>query len=239
MYVFPGKTLNLKVEFTLGEDPASPEVAAYVVRDQTGEVQSATPIDVIDGDTDAWLSVPASIHVLTPGEKYRQHRIDVSYTVANMAIDRSYSYYVVPDLFLAHTANELRTVLGVSPLEIPNNQVEFYRAYIDLSAGRDGDAFIEALTGNDIDLKFAAQQLIFWHTAQLLLPSVRMQSLKSIESETSKMTRMATSTNVGALEDLVAERYLYYLSLIQVSGNASAPTFFIVDSPTDPVTGAA
>lgn len=238
MYVFPGKTLNVKIEFTLGEDPASPDVAAYVVRDQSGEVLPATPVTVADGDTDAWLSVPASIHTLSNGEKYRQHRIDVSYTVANMALDQSYSYYVVPDLFLAHTANELRTVLGVSPLEIPNNQVEFYRAYIDLSAGKYGDAFIAALNGSNIDLKFAAQQLIFWHTAQLLLPSVRMQSLKSIESETSKLTRMATSTNVGALEELVAERYLYYLSLIQVSGNSNPPTFFIVDSPVDAITGA-
>lgn len=237
MYVFPGKALNVKLEFLLGDDPASPDVAAYVVRDQSGEVQASTPIAVPNDETEVWISIPASIHELAPDEKYRQHRIDVSYTVANMPFDMSYSYYIVPDLFLAHTANELRTVLGVSPLEIPNNQVEFYRAYIDLSAGKDGDSFIAALTGNDLDLKFAAQQLIFWHTAQLLLPSVRMQSLKSIESETSKLTRMATSTNVGALEELVADRYLYYLSLIQASGNSNPPTFFIVDSPTDPITG--
>lgn len=239
MYVFPGKALNVKIDFVLGDDPASPTIAAYVVRDQAGEVQASTPITVAEGDTEAWITIPASIHSLAPDEKYRQHRIDVSYTVANLPLDLTYSYFIVPDLFLTHTANELRTVLGVSPLEIPNNQVEFYRAYIDLSSGRDGDNFIAALTGNDLDLKFAAQQLIFWHTAQLLLPSVRMQALKSVESETSKITRMATSTNVTALEDLVSDRYLYYLSLIQSSGNTPAPTFFIVDSPTDPITGAA
>ena len=237
MYVFPGKALTVKIDFLLGDDPASPTTAAYVVRDQSGEVQGATPINLHEGDTEAWITVPSSVHTLAPGEKYRQHRIDVSYIVANMELNSSYSYFIVPDLFLSHTANELRTVLGVSPLEITNNQVEFYRAYIDLSSGRDGDSFIAALTGSDLDLKFAAQQLIFWHTAQLLLPSVRMQSLKSVESETSKMTRMATATNIGALEDLVNDRYLYYLSLIQSSGNIPAPTFFIVDSPSDPVVG--
>ena len=238
MYVFPGKALNVNIEFVLGDDPASPTVAAYVVRDQAGEVQSSTPITVPTDATDVWVTIPSSIHTLLADEKFKQHRIDVAYTVNNMPIDLSYTYYIVPDLFLSHTANELRTILGVSPLEIPNNQVEFYRAYIDLAAGRDGDAFFAALTGNDLDLKFAAQQLIFWHTAQLLLPSVRMQSLKSVESETSKITKMATSTNISALEDLVSNRYLYYLSLIQASGNTSPPTFFIVDSPVDPITGA-
>lgn len=237
MYVFPGKALNLKLEFLLGDDPASPSAAAYIVRDQSGEVVPSTPIALGQGETEAWISIDGDVHSLTPEERFRQHRVDVTYTVNGLVFEFSKSYYIVPDLFLAHTADELRNILGVSLTEVSNTQVEFYRAYIDIAAGRDGDDFFNALQGDDFNLKFAAQQLIFWHTAQLVMPSVRMQSFKTVESETSKITKLATSTNIVALEDMIAERYAYYLSLIQSSSSYTPPTIFMVDNPTDPITG--
>lgn len=237
MYVFPGKALNVNVEFLLGEDPASPSVAAFVVKDQTGEIVPSTSISLNPGDTDAWITVPPAVHVLPSTERFRQHRIDVTYDVNNLVFDMSRSYFIVPDLFLSFTSDDLRGVLGVGASELQASQIDFYRSYIDLAAGKYGDDFFNALTGNDLNLKFAAQQLIYWHTAHLMLPTVRMQAIKTVESETSKLTKLATSTNLNALEEMIDDKYAYYLSLIQTSSSALPPTIFMVDNPTDPITG--
>lgn len=236
MYVFPAKTLNVLVKFTIGDEPASPELAAYIVRDMNGEVVSSTLIDVADDATEAWISIPATAHTLTPGEKYRQHRIDISYDVANMVFEKQIAYYVVPDLFISQTPSEVRQILGATEHEIPDQEIDFYRSYIDLSSGKYGDDFQRALNGTDIDLAYAAKQLIFWHTLMGLFSIVRMRYYKTVESETSKITRLGTATTLDPLEKLINSRYDYFLAMIYTA-TSSVPSIFIVSTSTDAITG--
>jgi len=237
MYVFPGKTLNVLVNFKIGEDPASPTLAAYVVRDMNGEVVASTPITIAQDETSAWVAIPASVHTLDPDEKYRQHRIDVTYTIEGMVFENQYAYYVVPDLFISHTAEEVRKILGASDSEVPDSAIDFYRSYIDLSSGKYGNDFLAALNSANLDLVFAAKQLIFWHSLSGLFSLVRMRMFKTVESETSKITRLSTITSLEPLEKLINDRYDYYLSLIYTSGAVANPPLFIVTTPVDPVTG--
>lgn len=237
MYVFPGKTLNVLVKFTIGDEPASPELAAYIVRDMDGEVVSSTAIDVATDATEAWITIPADVHELDAGEKYRQHRIDVSYDVSNMVFDKQIAYYVVPDLFMSQTPAEVRQILGATAQEIPDGDIDFYRSYIDLSSGKYGDDFQAALNSNNLDLVFAAKQLMFWHTLLGLFSLVRMRYYKTVESETSKITRLSTATSLDPLEKLINSRYDYFLALIYTSAASPSPAIFIVSTPADPVTG--
>lgn len=237
MYVFPGRTLNVHVQFQIGDDPASPTLAAYIVRDMDGVIVQSTPITVAPDKTDAWITIPANVHALDAGEKYRQHRIDVSFTAENMVFDKQYAYYVVPDLFISHTADEVRKILGASQTEVPDSDIDFYRSYIDLSSGKYGDDFLAALSSDNLDLVFAAKQLIFWHSMLGLVPVLRMRQYKSVESETSKITRIATSQSLEPVEKLINDRYDQYLSMIFTSTTPIAPAFFIVTTPVDPVTG--
>jgi len=237
MYVFPGKTLNVRVDFKIGDDPASPTVAAFVVRDMDGIVVTSTPITIVSGATSAWIVIPAIAHVLTGGEKYRQHRIEVSYEVSNMVFDIQYAYYVVPDLFISHTPDEVRLILGVNDVEVPDADIDFYRSYVDLSSGKYGEDFLTALSSADMDLVFAAKQLLFWQTLLNLVPITRMRLYKSVESETSKITRLSTSTSLQPVEALINARYNEYLAIIYTSSPLVTPTLFVVTSPADPVTG--
>lgn len=237
MYVFPGKTLNVRVEFKIGDDPASPELAAYVVRDMDGIIIASTAITIEPDATEAWISVPANSHTLSSGEKYRQHRIDVTFETANMIFEQQYAYYVVPDLFISHTPDEVRRILGATAQEVPDDDINFYRSYVDLSGGKYGDDFIAALNSTDLDLVFAAKQLIFWHTLLSLVPVMRMRIYKSIESETSKITRLGTVSSIEPVEKLINARYDEYLALIYTSVAPVAPALFVVSTPVDPVTG--
>lgn len=238
MYVFPGKALNALVQFKLGDDPASPSLAAYVVSDGTTDIVPSTPITVNPGETEAWINIPGSANTLLPDEKYKQLRIEVSYVIDGLSFDNYLSYFVVPDLFLDYGIRQVRTLFGSSDIELNDSDIDFYRSYIDLSNSAIGDDFLAALLGTEPQRKLAAKQLVFWYTMQTLLPSVRMNMLKSVESETSKMTRMATSTNFDAIADLIKERYALYLSLISASGTTSSPAFIVLDAPVDAITGA-
>lgn len=237
MYVFPGKTLNVEVEFKIGDDPASPTLAAYVVRDMNGIIVNSTAIDVEPGATSAWVTVPTSVHTLAVGEKYRQHRIDVTFEIDSMVFEQQYAYYVVPDLFISHTTDEVRKILGASEGEVPDSDIDFYRSYIDLSSGKYGDDFIAALNSSNLDLVFAAKQLIFWHTMLGLIPHMRMRLYKSVESETSKITRLGTTTSLEPVEKLINNRYDQYLAIIYTSVSPVAPAFLVVTTPVDPITG--
>lgn len=237
MYVFPGKSLNVLVEFKLGDDPASPSLAAYTVSDGNGEIVSSTAIPVEANATSAWVTIPANTHVLDDGEKYRQHRLDISYTINGLVFDNYFSYFVVPDLFLDYGIRNVHTLFGSSNLDLSDENIDFYRSYIDLASGPLGDALVESLNGDDMQRKLAAKQLIFWHTMQIVLPALRLNMLKSVESETSKMTRMGTSTNFEALADLIKDKYALYSSLVAATGATTAPTFLLVDAPTDVITG--
>jgi len=238
MYVFPGKTLNKLIEFQAGGSPVSPELAAYIVRDIAGEVVPSTNIPVEPDAVSAWISVPSSAHTLDPNERYRQHRIDVSYTADGLQFDSYYAYYVVPDLFISHTAEDVRSLLGLSASELPDDQVNFYRSYIDLASGEYGEDFLNALNSTDLDLVFAAKQLIYWQTILSLFSTVRMSLYKSVESETSKITRLGNASSLDPLESMINDKFALYLSIIQSTSNVVAPVVFIVSTGTDPVTGA-
>lgn len=236
MYVFPGKPLNVLIKFTVGGDPASPTLAAFRVVDADGEVYALTPITIPSGATEVWVSIPDTAHSLAPGEKYHQNRIEVTYTVNGLIFEEHMVYFVVPDLFLDFSARNARLVLGMSEEEFRESDVDFYRAYIDLASGDVSEAFLDALDNSDTSLRIAARQLIFWHTLWLMLPGLRMNTLKTVESETSKMTRMATSTNFDQLAALIRERYNLYLNLINTNV-ATAPVLLVLDAPTDAITG--
>lgn len=238
MYVFPGKSLNKLIEFQAGGNPVSPELAAYIVRDIAGEVVPSTNIPLVPDDTSAWITVPASAHQLDVDERYRQYRIDVSFTHNGLQFDSYYAYYVVPDLFISHTAEDVRSLLGLSAADLSDDQVNFYRAYIDLASGEYGTDFLNALNGGDMDLAFAAKQLIYWQTILTLFSTVRMSLYKSVESETSKITRLGNASSLDPLESMINDKFALYLSIIQSTSTAVAPVVFIVTTGTDPVTGA-
>jgi hypothetical protein len=237
MYVFPGKPLNANVEFLLGDSPVSPSIAAYVVTDQAGEVQPSTPITVDPENTFAWVSVPGSVHQLDPGEKYRQLRLEVSYTIQNMVQETHVPYFVVPDLYLDYGPAQVTKLFGSTETDLRSEDIDFYRSYIDLANGSFSDAFLNALNGSDPQLQLAAKQLIFWYTVQLVMPAARLNMLKSVESETSKMQRMGTASNFDSIENMIKARYDYYLAMITTSTSDVGPTLLVLDSPTDAITG--
>ena len=238
MYVFPGKSLNVLVEFKLGEDPASPSLAAYKVVDADGEVVGSTPITIPQGATQVWVTIDASAHTLDPSLAYNQHRLEISYVINGLSFDNYMSYFVVPDLFLDYGIRNVRTLFGSTTMDLSDENIDFYRSYIDLTSGALADAMVEALNGSDMQRKLAAKQLIFWHTMQTILPAVRMNMLKSVESETSKMTRMSNSSNFDTLITMIKDKYALYASLVAATTATSAPTLIVLDAPTDAITGA-
>lgn len=238
MYVFPGKPLNVLVEFKLGDDPASPSIAAYTVSDGAGEVVASTPITIAPDATSAWVTVPAIAHTLAPTDKYKQHRLEISYSIDGLVFDNYISYFIVPDLFLDYGINNVRTLFGSTQLDLSDENIDFYRSYIDLVSGPLGDALFAALNGVDMEKKLAAKQLIFWYTMHNLIPSVRLNMLKSVESETSKMTRMGNTVNFDMLADLINDKYALYASLVSATTATTEPTLLVLDAPTDAITGA-
>ncbi len=237
MYVFPGKPLNVLIEFKLGDDPASPSNAAYVVSDGDGIISGPTTITLDPGKTSTWIAVPAIIHELDATEKYAQHRLEISYVIDGLSFDNYISYFVVPDLFLDYGIRNVRTLFGSSEMDISDENIDFYRSYIDIASGPLGDALFEALNGTDMQRKLAAKQLIFWHTMQIIVPSIRLNMLKTVESETSKMTRMGTATNFDDLIDMIKDKYALYASLVAATSTSTAPTLLVLDAPTDAITG--
>lgn len=237
MYVFPGKALNVLVEFKLGEDPASPTLATYRVVDSDGVVVATTNITVPSQATQVWISVGANNHTLTSPLPYKQHRLEISYTISGMVFDNYMSYFVIPDLFLDYSIHNVRTLFGATPMDLPEENVDFYRAYIDLTSGPLADAMVESLNGTDDTRKAAAKQLIFWQTMRDLLPSIRMNMLKTVESETSKMTRMGNTTNFDVLIAMISEKWDYYKHLVNASVPEGALTLLVLGTPTDAITG--
>lgn len=237
MYVLPGKPFNYKVEFTTGDDPASPSVAAYSVTDKDGVVVASTPITLVSGAESAWISIPGVNHTLDSGEKFHHLRLEVTHTTDGMVFVQYVTYFVVPDLFLGYTQGTVRSLIGLSKAEMDDEEIDFYRSYIDLTTGELGDAFYSALTGSDVSLQFAARQLIFFNTIHILLPQIRFNVLKSLQSETSKMERMSNAGSIEKLENFIHDRMTYYTALISTT-TAISPVFLILSSPTDPITGA-
>lgn len=238
MYVFPGKSLNVLVEFKLGEDPASPSLAAYRVVDSDGVVVESTPITIPAGETQVWITIDGDAHTLDPLLPYEQHRLEISYVINGLSFDNYMSYFVVPDLFLDYGIRNVRTLFGSTTMDLSDEHIDFYRSYIDLTSGPLAEAMVAALNGTDMQRKLAAKQLIFWHTMQTILPAVRMNMLKSVESETSKMTRMSNVSNFDALIDMIKNKYALYASLVAATTATTAPTLIVLDAPTDAITGA-
>lgn len=237
MYTFPGESFNVRVQFKAGEDPASPDLAAYEVHDMSGLVQSSTPIDVTQDATEVWITVPQSVHTLGTDEYFKHLRITVTYTTNGLTFKQYYSYYVVPDLFLNFNDKLAYASLGVVAEDAVNVSFDYYRAYIDLITGALGERFAEALFGDDLTMQNNARQLIFYQTLLTVFPQVRIGMLKSIQSETSRVERMSSERSFSTVERFIKDNYDLYYSLIRASGTPTNMTFLVLDTPTDAITG--
>lgn len=238
MNVFPGKQLTVPVRFEVGGDPVSPTIAAYRVVDQSlTEVVPNTSVTVPPGATSVYVIIPSTAHTaLNVGEKYRPLRLEVSFTADGGVFEKYYMYYVVPDLFLSFDDVNARLLLGLSEGDFTGISIDYYRAYIELATGPIGDDFYNAIIGSDPDMATVARNLVFYAALRSLVPSVQMGTFKSLESETSKVTRFDVDYERYAA--YIDQQYsLYYSQIALISTPQTAPTLLVLDAPTDAITG--
>lgn len=235
MHVFPGKPLSIRVEFEVGGDPVSPTAAAYEVIDRDHDI--VVPSTSITPPIDKWIVVPDTAHVaLATGEKFRQLRMDVSFTADGGVFEKYYVYYVVPDLFLTFDNSTARLTLGISGEEYASLNIDYYQAYIDLATSEIGDEFYTAITGTDQDQSTLARNLVYYAALRTVLPVMQLSTYKSIESETSKVTRF--DMDFEKVNTFIEQQYQLYYAQIKVLGTPNvAPTFLVLDAPTDAITG--
>lgn len=233
MYIFPDRVYNVRVDFKVGDSLVSPTSASYEVVDSTSTIVPSTPLAITPGETGAWVTVSGADNQLGFNQPFSQRRIEVTFIFGGMEFVAYTTYYVVPDLFIDFTPASVKSMFGLSDVEISDSEIDFYSSYVDLARGPNSEALLEAIANNDPNVN----QLILYTTMFNLLPSIRFRAVTSIQSDTSKMSRALDKNSFAPIQDFITTRYNYYVGLVLMPTTTYSPALLVTDTPTDPITG--
>jgi hypothetical protein len=236
-----GNDITFDIELMAGGLPVQADggTVKYTVRDQTGATLPGLDQSVLAvPGTTASISVEAAGNTLAAGSDTESRFVTVAFKVAGQTRQQQASYGLYPFLPIEANEDAVRAMMGVSPEELPDEDIEIVPSYFHM---RDqyGTDFTDAFTTGG-PKRTAANRALAAHAALNTLSSLQLRLVQSKQVENQQFSRWATVDFAKLKIDLTAlvGSNIALLSDALAKDLIAIPTFFVVSLPIDPVTNA-
>lgn len=234
-----GEDLTFDIEIIVNGVPSQPDegTVTFSVRNQSGQVIAGLnqqPITV--PGTTASIRVPADANALADGSDTESRFVTLSYIAGGQSRQQRAAYSLHPFLPIEASEDAVRSLLGISSDELPDDDIELVPAYYDLLA-ENGDVFRDAFTSTNM-LRGHANRALAARAALDSVPSLQLRIFQSRTSENSSFGRFAAVDFERLKSDLRDQLAAALKSVTAPTTSVVIPTLFVVSSPTDVVTNA-
>lgn len=238
-----GQAVTLDVLFEQGVDTVIPDVASvtYTLYDNNGaQVSGAVDVAVTTDGTST--SVPITIASGKNGKTglFEHRTLVVKYKLNGGDRQQQLQYRLTDFVPMTATADGARSLIGAARNELPDQDLDFYQAYIEVCA-EISSASVNAALISAGQANFSANRAIVCRALLDLLPSLQFRLVQSSKSNTAQISRF-TKVDFVALTDFLTTLYNDALEIIDPSEPTSdvfgAGVLIGVTSPdVDPITG--
>lgn len=185
------------------------------------------------------LVLPGAANMLG-GTDFESRTLTVNYAVGGAPYQFRESYRIGPFVHFVADPKFVRTLVGLAPVELPDEDLDLTMAYFLVAEDVDRDVLDEALAAG-VSVSLWANRAIAWRSLIEIVPSLPLRALASEESKSASVSRFRT-VSVAELTNQIFNGYIQALSEIRTVYSlpvptVTLPTIFIVARDTDPITG--
>lgn len=228
-----GEACTVTIDYKVDGDFVIPTEARMTMRDQTGSVVSGlqdTPLAV--DSSSVQTAIPSSANQLPSGNEtsaFRFIQVVFSYQGEEHRLDLNYG--IRPFVPFTSTCQDVRSELGLDFSELPDPQIDLYRAYLLLQSDYD---IYSALTSGDATGIYASQAIAI-KAAIECTSSLHFRAAVKIKSEDNSIERKS-DFSVEHIQKHLGERLSRFLDLMEGVDTPTIPSL-VVATPTDAITG--
>lgn len=203
------QSVTLTVDFLVGGEfvMAAANSVTYTVRDNAGQAISGLVDVAVNNNAEATfvnLTIPALNNSISISEMAERRFVTVSVTDAD---GRSYTFYdsyrIHEFLLCAADEHTVRSILGLSASELPDEDIDIVEAYLALDSELPNttlsDAYATPVAANALD------EAVALTSALQLLPSLAMRAVQAKESDGSAIRRFQNA-NINQLRSDLSTR---------------------------------
>jgi hypothetical protein len=232
MIVRDGTQLSVVVEFPNGTPPS----VAWSVRDGSGVIGSGTVTPAVDAVSHP-ITVSGALNSLSPGAFFEARDLQWSYTVASIVTNGEQRYSVEALLPVGISADGVRAKLGVSSIDLPDNDIALIRAFLTFRETATAVVMDASYDGALVDLKI--RDAVEAMAARALIPTMQVRVASSEESGTNKYKRQAVDWEmIRASLDLMINEGLSAVVDGYDPTTDFGSLFLLAPQATDAITGA-
>jgi len=234
MWYQAGADITIQVDYEVDGEFVIPNSASVTLYYGDGTADTTIvnqPLDVTS--TSAPVTIPSSKNQIPAGKVLETRYLVVSFVYNGNSYQRRYHYKLIPFVPLLATPDQVRAELGVDDVELPDDHIDLYRAYLDIKAR--GDIDVDPLLSSGSREALVVNEIIVLQAAINLMPSLRLRVSEAMTSEDSRFQRFRNA-DFDALEQAFRSRLNDLVASLSTQPGV-APTLLMVSSPKDPVTG--
>jgi hypothetical protein len=238
MYGLAGEDVSIRVAFTDGLDPFVPDdgSASYSIRGNDGvliEDYIDVPITTSSLTTAVTLTVPAELNDITASIEVR------TLVVKALRLGNQWtrSYHVRLTEYQPHwiEPRDVRDYLGVNPQELPDNEIDLTKSYLELAELVGASVLSTALTSGGI-AAVRANDLVLYKTVLDLFPSLELRIVQSETNGEKEYARLSKLT-LDKLRQATADRFGALVAIL-AGTTVVQSEIFLLSTQIDPFTNA-
>jgi len=245
MYVTASETASILVEFKAPTgELVIPDAGTFTYRvirlDGTQVLAPTTPTLGVN-DTTATVVIASPTTDKSSSEDFETIRLKYSYTVNGVTITGTREFFLVDEPKYIIKAQDIRNLLGSTDLTLDDNLISLFDSYIELKNSDllgDKDLDVELLAGGY--RARTANNLIKFHTACEAIDKLALTLIKTHTEDNISVTHF--EVDLDRLKGKFMAKFEEALGILNPAAlntiNAAGEGFFVVATPTDPVTGA-
>ena len=232
-----GTDLAIRVLFEVGGEPVVPDLASvfYTIRDNVGAALAGhTDVAVVTTADTGEISVSAPANINGKALTFENRTISVKFKISGQTHFIDKAYRLVDRINMTVDAGSCRSLLGLAPNELPDEDLDLHMAYI-LTADNIGKAVLDAALIAGTSITHAANRAIACRAILEVISSLQLRALAQEKSQTASMSRL-TKLDFNKIETWITQ--LYAKARLTVNGETQGglPLLALV-TPTDPITG--
>lgn len=237
MWQIAGASLTLRLPLLKDGVPRIPDDEQVVVslRDGAGALMSGFDHTVVPCASNvATIVIPALLNTLVAAD-FDVRFVTVEYLVDGLPLSLQHTYRITPFLPISATPQTVRALVGLTPEELEDGDLDFYEAYYRLVSEVTG--FATLLTGGGVN-SLKANEAVGLKALLLIVESIPNRIGASQETENNKFARLSKLDPAKLQMDLQNRlgSLLNELVSTDLAANLLAISTFQLSTPTDPVT---
>jgi hypothetical protein len=185
------KDVSIDVLFEQGVDTVVPDVGSvkYTLYDNNGAaISGAVDVPVTTTTATTSIAVLTTAGQNTKALAFETRTLVVTYKVSGGTRTQTYQYRLTNNVPFSINEDSVRSFIGVSRTELPNQDIDIYMAYIGVCADIGSTAVNAALVAADAT-QIAVNKAIVCQALIDILPGIQLRLLQDSHSNTAQVTR--------------------------------------------------